>query len=435
MIRRSAVAGQFYPGTYKQLKDMVASLVPEGLAKADVLGCVVPHAGFVYSGEVAGVVYSRIELPETAVIIGPNHTGKGKPFAMIAQGGWETPLGAVGIDSPFAERLLTISHYLKEDPEAHRLEHSVEVQLPFLQYLKPDIKVVPVVLGYGTGDIYCEIGREIGRVARELGTSVLVIASSDMTHYEPHSQAKGKDEKAIEAILALDEEALLERVDRLGITMCGYAPAVCMISAARVLGAGTGELVGYKTSGDTTGDFESVVGYAGIILKRMHPLAELARQAVDAYVTGGEKLSPKELTPEMKDKAGVFVSIHKGSSLRGCIGTYEPYRANVAGEIITNAISSASTDPRFLPVTADDLPFLSYSVDVLSPPEPVSGEKDLNPQKYGVIVERGERRGLLLPDLEGVETPHEQITICRQKAGIDPIEPVRISRFQVKRYH
>lgn len=167
----------------------------------------------------------------------------------------------------------------------------------------------------------------------------------------------------------------------------------------------------------------------------MHPIAALAKETVETYVkTGKRPAPPARFTPEMKERAGVFVSIHKLGDLRGCIGTFEPQRKNVAEEIIANAVSSATRDPRFDPIAPDELKNLDYSVDVLTAPEPVADASMLDPKKYGVIVEAGWRRGLLLPDLEGVDTVDYQIDICRQKGGIGPSEPVQLYRFEVKRY-
>jgi AmmeMemoRadiSam system protein A len=168
--------------------------------------------------------------------------------------------------------------------------------------------------------------------------------------------------------------------------------------------------------------------------KKLHPLAQLAKDTVESYVKSRQRVTPRELTPEMKERAGVFVSIKKSGMLRGCIGTFEPRQSNVAEEIMNNAVSSATQDPRFPPVIPAELPHLTYSVDVLTRPEPVESASELDPKKYGAIVESGRRRGLLLPDLEGVDTVEEQIDICRQKAGIAPNEPVKLYRFQVKRY-
>ena len=166
----------------------------------------------------------------------------------------------------------------------------------------------------------------------------------------------------------------------------------------------------------------------------MHPLVRLAKETIESYIRDRTILRPRELTLEMMERAGVFVSLKVGGMLRGCIGTYEPVKANVAEEIIANAISSATRDPRFPPVTPDELADLDYSVDVLTTPEPVEGEAELDPKRYGVIVECGGRKGLLLPDLEGVDTVAHQVEICRSKAGILPHEPVQLYRFEVKRY-
>jgi AmmeMemoRadiSam system protein A len=168
----------------------------------------------------------------------------------------------------------------------------------------------------------------------------------------------------------------------------------------------------------------------------MDPIVALAKETVETYVRTGKRPSPpKELTPEMKEKSGVFVSIHKkNGDLRGCIGTFEPQQKNVAGEIITNAVSAATQDPRFDAIAPGELKDLEYSVDVLTTPEPIDDISQLDPKKYGVIVACGWRRGLLLPDLEGVDTVQYQIDICRQKGGIYPEEPVQLYRFEVKRY-
>jgi len=170
------------------------------------------------------------------------------------------------------------------------------------------------------------------------------------------------------------------------------------------------------------------------MVKKFHPLVKLAKETVESYIREGKTPQPKELTPEMKERAGVFVSIHKHGELRGCIGTFEPTKDNVADEIIANAISSATRDPRFPPMAASELSDLEYSVDVLTKPEPVENASQLDPRKYGVIVESGVRRGLLLPDLEGVATVERQIEICRLKAGILADEPVKLYRFQVERF-
>ena len=267
MIRSPVVAGQFYPGSSDGLRRMIEGMVDKKAKKVEVIGLVSPHAGYIYSGAVAAAVISRVKFKDTFVILGPDHTGRGKAFSIMSEGTWKTPLGETEIDSELGKRILSASSYLEEDHVAHQFEHSIEVQVPFLQYFKPDVRIVPIVIGHASGAIYKEIGRELAAAIKELKKGVILLASSDMTHYEPHESARRKDSQAIEAILDLDEGELLRRVDEFDISMCGYAPVVSLISAAKELGAKKAELVKYQTSGDTSGDYGSVVGYAGIIVK------------------------------------------------------------------------------------------------------------------------------------------------------------------------
>jgi len=413
---------------------MIKGMVNDKAVKEEVIGLVAPHAGYIYSGPVVGATISRIKFKDTFIIMGPNHTGSGNPLSIMTEGVWKTPLGEVEIDSELAKKILAASGSLQEDHVAHQYEHSLEVQLPFLQYFKPDIKLVPIILAPASGAIYKEIGQEIARAIKELNREVVIIASSDMNHYEPQESTQRKDDQALEAILDLNEDELLKRVQEFNISMCGYAPAVSLISAAKELGATGAELVRYQTSGDTTGDYTTVVGYAGIIVTGMSLLVRLAKETVESYVKEGKTPDPKELTLEMRERAGVFVSIHKFGELRGCIGTFDPVKKNVAAETIANAISSATRDPRFPPVVPNELKDLNYSVDVLTSPELIESPDQLAPKKYGVIVKAGYKQGLLLPDLEGVDSVDYQIDICRQKAGIAPDEPIKLYRFEVKRY-
>jgi AmmeMemoRadiSam system protein B len=267
MIREPIAAGQFYPGSEGGLRSMLESMVDDRAEKVDAIGLIAPHAGYIYSGMVAGAVISRIKFKDTFILLGPNHTGHGKNFSIMTDGSWITPLGDVKIDSDLGKRILKSSTYLEEDAAAHQYEHSLEVQVPFLQYFKSDVMIVPIVLGNARGDVYKKIGKELADAISKSKKQVTILASSDMTHYEPQESARKKDSKAIEAILNLDEEELLRRVADLDISMCGYAPAVALISAAKELGATKAELVKYQTSGDASGDYSSVVGYAGILVK------------------------------------------------------------------------------------------------------------------------------------------------------------------------
>jgi len=267
VIREPIAAGQFYPGSADGLKKMLESMVDDRAEKVNAIGLISPHAGYIYSGVVAGAVISRIKFSNTFVLLGPNHTGRGKDFSIMASGSWITPLGEVEIDAQLAKRIIASSSYLEEDMAAHQYEHSLEVQLPFLQYFKSDVRIVPVILGQARGGIYKKIGKELAGTIKESKQRVTILASSDMTHYEPQESARKKDNKAIEAILNLDEDELLRRVADFDISMCGYAPVVTLISAAKELGAKKAELVKYQTSGDASGDYRSVVGYVGILVK------------------------------------------------------------------------------------------------------------------------------------------------------------------------
>ena len=434
MIRNPVVAGQFYPASPLELRKMLAGFIDTKVVKEEVIGLLAPHAGYIYSGAVAGAAFSRIRMGETFVILCPSHTGRGKPLSIMTEGTWKTPLGDVSIDSELGKKILSGSRHLQEDFDAHQNEHGIEVQLPFLQYLSGDFRFVPIVLWDASAAVFKQVGREIARAISGYNKRVVILASGDMTHYEPHEVARTTDMQAVEAMLDLDENELNRRFTKGNMSICGYPAVMVLLVAAKELGATHAELVKYQTSGDVSGDYSAVVGYAGVIIKGMSPLVRLAKQTVEKYVKEGRVIRPGELTPEMKGRAGVFVSIKKKGQLRGCIGTFEPTTENVAYEVIANAISSATRDPRFAPITADELGDLSYSVDVLTAPEAVDSKDQLDPRKYGVIVESDWRKGLLLPDLEGVDSVDHQIDICRQKADIGPDEPVKLYRFEVKRY-
>ncbi len=275
MLRQAAVAGYFYKGSPEGLKKQVADFILPGVQRKRAVGVVVPHAGLIYSGSVAGAVYSSIELPDIVVLIGPNHTGLGAPVSLMTKGSWETPFGTVAIDEPLAALVLSKStRIIQEDTLAHLREHSLEVQLPFIQYLKNDVRIVPIQMLDTRFDTCLEVGRAIGEAITEFrtrntsGTSnnALIVASSDMSHYERAAVAKEKDTKAIQQILNLDPEGLYRTVRQFGITMCGYGPATAMLSASKMLGATKAELIKYANSGEVSGDYEQVVGYAGIIV-------------------------------------------------------------------------------------------------------------------------------------------------------------------------
>jgi len=266
-IREPVVAGQFYPGTKAGLEKALAKLIKRNDKRENVLCAMSPHAGYVYSGAVAGEVFSRLIPKKLFIIIGPNHTGMGKPFSVSPEGSWKTPLGTVEVDEELAECLVNNSGLFRGDETAHAYEHSIEVQLPFLQYIARDFKILPLCVASVRMADLKKAGQELAAVLKKLKNDVTIIASSDMTHYEPHEVAKSKDMQAISAILKLDEDELLEKVVKMDISMCGVAPVIIGLSASKSMGAKVAELVDYKTSGDTSGDYSSVVGYGGVIIR------------------------------------------------------------------------------------------------------------------------------------------------------------------------
>ena len=266
MIREPAVAGSFYPAEPEKLKkELSRCLAGPGVSKRSAIGVVVPHAGYIYSGAVAGALYRQIGLPQKLIILSPNHTGCGVPCSIDRRDGWETPLGVAPIDRDLGSRFMKNCSDLEEDTEAHLQEHSLEVQLPFLQTLGK-FSFVPVPLSYLPYEICLKIGRGLAETVRSSSEPVLIIASSDMNHYENQELTLKKNQVAIDQILKLDPEGLYREVKKNGVTMCGIIPTTVMLIAAKELGAKKAELIQHKTSGDVTGDYGSVVGYASFIV-------------------------------------------------------------------------------------------------------------------------------------------------------------------------
>ncbi len=433
-------------------------------------GCIVPHPPLIVPEvgggreiEISASIEAMQELtrrlaakhPDTVIVISPHGTILYDSMGIATAGslrGTMRDWGARSADHDFENDTGMVTA-LQAEAEAsgipldsigdreYSLDHGVMVPIYFLVEGMKGVPLVPLTFSMLPLSAHFSFGQAIRRAAERAGKRVAVVASGDLSHrlirgapagYDPMGEVF--DNKLVESIRAYDVPAVLnldeELIDRAG--ECGLRSIVILLGA----------LDGLKVRPDVL-SYEGPFGVGYMVAsfeveegdgEEMHPLTKLARNTVESYVKEGKTPRPSELTPEMREKAGVFVSIKKHGQLRGCIGTFEPKLPNVAEEIISNAVSSAFKDPRFPPVDAEELPDLTYSVDVLTTPEPVESEKELDPKKYGVIVESGKRHGLLLPDLEGVDTVDKQIDICRQKAGIYPDEPVKLYRFEVKRY-
>ncbi len=266
-VRMPTFAGQFYDGDPKRLTSQVEKYVDVTQPKKDCIGIVSPHAGFMYSGPVAGAVYSRINIPETVLLIGPNHTGMGKRIALMSAGEWAIPSGSLTIDEDFASELSGRTGIVSEDSGAHLFEHSLEVQLPFIYYFRDDTRIVPLTLMQLDIDDCRELGGIVAEAITAYKGSVLIVASSDMSHYVTDDIARERDKLAIDMMLDIDPDGLYDVVKRNNISMCGFIPATVMLFAARQLGAETAELVKYSTSAEMSGDYDHVVGYSGIIVR------------------------------------------------------------------------------------------------------------------------------------------------------------------------
>jgi AmmeMemoRadiSam system protein B len=266
VLRLPAVAGRFYPSNPAELTALVQQFTKKDSGKASqhVRACLVPHAGYAYSGHVAGAVFARLALPKKFLILGVRHFPRGEPVAILSSGAWRTPLGDAEIDAALAETLRGACPLLREDNVAHSVEHSLEVQLPFLQVLAPGFSFVPVALGTLRFEDLVSVGEAVARVLLAKKEHVLLLTTSDLNHYEDDTTTRRKDRTAIDQLLELDARGLYDTCRKEEISMCGLGPAVAMLTALCAMGAKKAELVRYATSGDVSGDRDAVVGYAGM---------------------------------------------------------------------------------------------------------------------------------------------------------------------------
>ena len=266
MKRKMAVAGKFYPRDSEELLCNIKSCTPEVKQKNRAIGVLTPHAGFIYSGDVVGSVLASIEIPDTIILLGPNHTQQGPRVSLMHEGTWDSPLGEVEIDASLARTILETPSPIKADMLAHQYEHSLETQIPFIQHFRKDFKIIPICLQHISLNTCRTVSTAILAGIKKLNRNVLLIASSDMTHYEPHEKVEQKDKLAIAQILKLDPEGLYLTVRENSISMCGVIPTTIMLMTGNQLGAKNATLIKYTTSGKVTGKMNQVVGYAGMTI-------------------------------------------------------------------------------------------------------------------------------------------------------------------------
>ena len=269
MIREAAFAGptSFYAGTRESLTAQIERYLVPGAPKEKALGVMSPHAGYDYSGPVAGELWSKVVVPETVVVLAPNHHGMGELFSIWPEGAWQTPLGEVPVDQELTDAIVEKCSLVQRDPSAHGREHSAEVQVPFIQHFRDDVKLAAIVMADRRLEPLQQLGEALAEVIAETTREVLVVASSDMSHFETQAKANELDRLALDAVVAMDEEGLWRVVHSKGITMCGVSPTIVMLTCVKKLGATEATLLRYQTSGDVTGDMSQVVGYGAVIVK------------------------------------------------------------------------------------------------------------------------------------------------------------------------
>ena len=458
-VRPPAVAGSFYPDQPARLRAALDAFFADAVPRRDArpLGLVIPHAGYTYSGQIAADAWRQAagRDVDVVVIMGPNHTTPAFGAVSVYDGkAYRTPLGEAPIDRSLVATLLGGGGPFTFRPDAHRREHSVEVQVPFLQSVLPGVPMVGMVVGTTDPDVCARAGRELAAALR--GRRALVVASSDLSHYPPADVAVRADRTTLTALASLDPGRFLDAVDGqeashlpgLATCACGRGPILVLLAAARALGAGHAAVLSYANSGDTTpGDPERCVGYGAVALypgagepdlsglarpaappgARLDAAARrwllrFARRTIDLYLRAGVTPLARGYPPVLARRQGAFVTLETGGHrLRGCIG-HIPGDTPLAVTVGRMAVQAAFHDPRFPPLRADELPKVTIEISVLTPPRPVSGPEAIVPGRDGVILSKDGRSAVFLPQVATEQgwTRDEMLTHLSLKAGLPP---------------
>jgi len=454
ILRRPAVAGTFYPSDAGQLRSQLDTYLKRASAPkpaGELVALIVPHAGYVYSAPVAAYAYRQLQGKhyDTVVVIGPSHRVPFPGLALSEADSWSTPLGPVPVDRVACQALLKADPSAQLNEGAHAAEHSIEVQLPFLEVLLQDFKLLPVLMMDFSQQNCSAAAKALAGYAR--GRSVLLIASSDMSHYPSYDDAVRVDHEMLKAIKSMDAErvAAVSRelmgkgTPNLSTCLCGEGPVKTVLMAARLLGADKVSVLRYANSGDIRGSpRDRVVGYGALAIygsketptvkrptehEAVNPaqqqrLLTVARAAIEAHVRAGQTLELEEKDPLLLRPAAAFVTLRQQGQLRGCIGSLQP-DAPLVETVRRRAIHAAVEDPRFPPVSPAELPSLEIEISVLSPLRKVASAEEIDISKHGVVVESGSRRGVFLPQV-AQETGWDRNTLlshlCQDKAGLPP---------------
>ncbi|MGD0884160.1 MAG: AmmeMemoRadiSam system protein B [Thermodesulfovibrionales bacterium] len=429
-VKEPAVAGSFYPSDEKSLRETVNSFLATAERRpvdGKLIALIAPHAGYQFSGQIAAYAYKHLAEREinTVILIGPSHHVAFNGASVYTEGSMKTPLGNVKIDTTIAQSLINEKANVSFNPDTFEKEHSIEVQLPFLQQMLKNFKIVPILIGSPTKESFEYLTGRLIEILRK-DEKTIIIASTDLSHYHDYDTATTMDKKMIDAVQRMS----LEDVERYLMSgegeMCGGYPVIFTMAVARGVGATNGLVYKYANSGDVTGDRSRVVGYSAIGLYKSglskterDELISLAKNAIVNYVINGKLLEIDVRDERLRANGATFVTINRGGNLRGCIGNIQPvmplYRS-----VIMNAIAACSKDPRFPPMNKEELKDMDIEVSVLSPLEPLTDIKSVEIGKHGLYLVKGQNSGLLLPQVAAnykwdVNTFLEQVSF---KAGL-----------------
>ena len=427
-IKEPSVAGTFYPADKKELKDSIdtfLSKVNRIPGEGNIIALISPHAGYRYSGQVAAYGYKHIQDRDIRkiILIGQSHHEGFKGASVYTNGSFKTPLGNVEIDEKSAKKLLNENADVKFYPEAFAKEHSIEVQLPFLQSMLKDFTIIPILIGSPTRQTFEHL---ISELTEMMDGQTLMIASTDLSHYHRYSEAVEMDSKLISAIERLSVMNAGELVQTGKSEMCGSIPVIIAMEVAKRHGANLGVLFNYANSGDVTQEKDKVVGYASMGLIRSpytdvekKELLSIARNAITEFVTDKKTIEVDMKNPKLRTDGAVFVTIKEKGSLRGCIGHVQAIMP-LYQSVIKNAIAASSSDPRFPPMTKDELQDIEIEISILSLMQKLKDVKNIQIGKHGLVIRKGSQSGLLLPQVP-IEQGWDRQTFLKQicaKAGL-----------------
>ena len=429
-VREPAAAGpaRFYPSDPRQLAaqlDELLSGVQEIEVEGDILALVVPHAGYIYSGGIAAQAYKQIEERDvgTVVLVGPSHHMRFPWVSVYDSGQWRTPLGLVPIDSELAQAIISGNSAIRSAPELHAQEHSLEVQVPFLQKVVDNLRIVPIMMGDQSPSLCESLGRALAGALR--GKTALLVASTDLYHGYSYDECRQIDHTTVDLMRRYAHAALAESLETGGAQACGGGPVVAVMTAAKLLGGKDVRVLEHTSSADITGQKTGwIVGYVSALVTgervsggsgkaeapkvaedefalsedERRELREIAWRAIEGKVTTGEAPPVGAASERLATKRGVFVTIKKHGQLRGCIGYIEPVEA-LAKAVSTMAVAAATGDPRFPPVSERELPELSYEITVLTPLRRIDDPEEIQVGTHGLYIKMGGHAGLLLPQV------------------------------------